>query len=447
MSAFEAPSERAQAAAGSAMHDLMARLFPICRSITGDGLRETLSILAESIPLQICEVPSGTRCFDWTVPREWTARDAYIIDPQGRKLAQFSASNLHLWGYSTPVDARLTLAELRPHLYSLPELPDAVPYRTTYYEENWGFCLAHREYMELEDGEYQVHIDTALVDGSLTYGELYIEGQRREEVLLSTYICHPSMCNDNLSGVVVAAALAEVLGACKPEFSYRFLFAPETIGSLVWLSRNESELHHIWSGLALNSLGDPAPLTYKKSRRGDAPIDRAASHVLRHRGPHRLQDFAPTGSDERQFCSPGFDLPVGALMRAGYDFQAYHTSLDDLDLVSADQLADSLAAARTILGVLEQDRYCRNLKPKGEPQLGRRGLYGQTGASRTGGVDHLALQWTLNLADGSHSLLDTAERAGMPFAEICAAASALRGAGLLEDLDTPRMHGDSQGAN
>lgn len=406
---------------------LTAELFPIWRSITGDGFRETLGILKRHIPLEVHEVPSGTRVFDWTVPREWNIRDAYVTNGRGEKVIDFRKSNLHVVSYSVPIRKMMPLAELKDHLHTLPGHPDWIPYRTSYYREDWGFCLSHNDFLGLEDGTYEVVIDSTLEDGSLTYGELFLEGRTKDEILISTHACHPSLANDNLSGVSLATLLAEYLGAKPRQFSYRFLFIPGTIGAITWLALNEDKARRIKSGLVLTGLGDEGCLTYKKSRRGDTSIDRAATHVLRHAAPAgRILDFGPYGYDERQYCSPGFDLPVGRISRTPFgEYPEYHTSADNLDLVSAESLGDSFARVLAILDVLENDGVFVNLNPKCEPQLGRRGLYSAPGP------EELALLWVLNLSDGGHSLLDIAEKSGLDFESIKKAAVRLVEAALL----------------
>jgi len=407
----------------------MTGLFPICRSITGDGLRETLSILKRDIPLEIREVPSGTRVFDWTVPKEWNIRDAYVLDPRGKKVIDFRRSNLHVVSYSIPVRKTMPLAELKGHLHSLPDHPDWIPYRTSYYREDWGFCLRHADLLALEGGDYEVVIDASLAEGSLTYGELVLEGRTKDEILISAHACHPSLANDNLSGVGLATLLAGELAKAPRAFSYRFLFIPGTIGAITWLARNEKTAQRIKSGLVLAGLGDPGHLTYKNSRRGDAPIDRAAAHVLGQVSPPgRIVGFSPYGYDERQYCSPGFNLPVGRISRTPFgEYPEYHTSADDLEFISAASLGDSFEKILRILDVLEQDGTFLNLNPKGEPQLGKRGLY------TTAGTEEMALLWVLNLSDGGHSLLDIAERSGLRFDSIKKAAGKLAEAGLLAE--------------
>jgi aminopeptidase-like protein len=417
------------------MLTLIEELFPICRSITGDGVRETLRVLQEHVMLEMNEVPSGTKVLDWTVPPEWNIRAAYIARLDGARVVDFANNNLHIVQYSTPVDEVMTLSDLRGHLHTLPDQPEWIPYRTSYYRENWGFCLQHRDLLKLSDERYRVVIDADLAPGHLTYGELFIPGSTDETVLFSCHICHPSLANDNLSGIAVAAMLARHMAALTPRYSYRFLFIPGTIGSLTWLARNEDLARKTTHGLVLSCLGDAGPVTYKQSRRGNAAIDRIAAHVLRQSSAHHsIRPFIPYGYDERQFCSPGFNLPVGCLMRTpNGEYPEYHTSADNLSLLRAESLAHSLSVLRQIVGVIEGNETYRSRNPKGEPQLGRYGLYGTIGG-QSAGHDQLALLWVLNLADGEHSLLDTAECAGIPFSVIRAAADALLAVGLIEPL-------------
>jgi aminopeptidase-like protein len=420
----------------------MRRLYPICRSITGDGVRRSLAMMREYIPLEIFEVPTGTPVFDWTIPKEWNVRDAYVKNTKGERVIDFQKHNLHLVNYSVPVRRTMSLAELRPHLHTLPEHPDWIPYRASYYEESWGFCLTQRQLEALDEGEYEVCVDSTLSDGSLTYAECYFTGDREDEVLLFSHICHPSLCNDNLSGVALLTYLARALQNERRRYSYRCVFAPTTIGSITWLSRNESRLERIKHGLVIALVGDSGPMTYKKSRHGDATVDRAVAHVLKHRGrPCQVLDFSPYGYDERQFCSLGIDLPVGRLTRTpNACYSQYHSSADDLDFVRPEFLADSLEICRTALRVLDRDGCYVNLSPKCEPQLGRRGLYSKTSAERDVGQRDLAMLWVLNLCDGRHSLLDIAERSGLAFGTIAASADDLAEAGLLR----PAAIGDKE---
>ncbi|MFJ6522669.1 DUF4910 domain-containing protein [Streptomyces filamentosus] len=416
------------------MHALVERLYPLRRSITGDGVRATLDIVAEHLPLEVHEVPTGTPVLDWTVPQEWNVRDAYVADASGRRVVDLAASALHVLGYSVPVAARMPLSELRGHLHTLPDQPSLVPYRTSYYEPEWGFCLAQDVLDALPDGEYEVRIDSTLADGHLTYAEHVVPGEVEEEVLVSCHVCHPALANDNMAGVAVAVFLARELAERKPHHTYRFLFAPGTIGAITWLARNRERVGRVAHGLVLACAGDPGSVTYKRSRRGDAEIDRVLRYVLAASGrPHEIREFTPYGYDERQFCSPGFDLPVGSLTRTPYaEYPEYHTSADDPDFVSPAALADTLAVCREAFAVLDRNRRYVSLSPYGEPQLGRRGLYGALGGRSDAKQAQMAMLWVLNLADGGHDLLDVAERSGLPFDTIADAADALAGAGLLK---------------
>jgi aminopeptidase-like protein len=422
---------------GTRMLRLAEELFPICRSITGNGVRESLKILNGHIPLQVTEVPSGSAALDWTVPREWNVRQAYVAKLDGARVIDFDRNNLHVVQYSTPLNQILPMHKLREHLHSLPEHPNWIPYRTSYYRETWGFCLTHRQLEAMTDEMYQVAIDSTLTDGHLTYGECVVEGETEREVLLSCHICHPSLANDNLSAIVVATMLAQYLRKLKRRYTYRFLFIPGTIGSLTWLSRNDSRLGLIDYGLVLSCLGDSGSMTYKQSRRGNSRIDRIVAHVLRsEETPHRILPFIPYGYDERQYCSPGFNLPVGCLMRTpNGEYDEYHSSADNLSLLHRQSLVHSLGVLQKIVEAIEGDMTYRNRNAKGEPQLGRRGLWGGLGGLRSVGYDQMALLWVLNLADGEHSLLDMAERSGLAFSSIRAAADALVNAELLERID------------
>lgn len=421
---------------GERMHRLATELYPICRSITGNGVRQTLAILKREIPMEIREVPSGTPVFDWTVPKEWNIRDAYIKNLAGERLVDFKKSNLHLVSYSVPINRRMPLAELRKHLFSLPDHPDWVPYRTSYYNETWGFSLSHRLLQSLPDGEYDVCVDSTLQDGHLTYGEYFLPGATSDEVLISCHVCHPSLCNDNLSGMTVATELARWVAALPTRrYSYRFLFIPGTIGSITWLARNEEKVQRIRHGLVVTCVGDGGQFTYKKSRRGNAEIDFAVEHVLKHSGhPYVVEDFFPFGYDERQYSSPGFNLAVGCLMRSPHGtFPEYHTSADNLEFVRAPFLEETLHRYIETVEVLEGNATYVNLNPKCEPQLGRRGLYSAFGTKPNHKLNQMAVLWVLNLSDGTNSLLDIANRAKTPFAEIREAAQALIACGLLQE--------------
>ena len=414
------------------LHSFASNLYPICRSITGDGIRQTLAALQNRIPLQVSEVPTGTAVFDWSVPKEWNIRDAYIKDASGTRVVDFQQNNLHVLNYSVPVYAKMSLSELRSHLFTIPEHPYWIPYRTSYYQEKWGFCLSHKQLETLEDGEYEVRIDSTLADGHLTYGECYLQGTSSDEVLISCHICHPSLANDNLSGLAVATALAELLSTQELRYSYRFLFIPGTIGAITWLARNRENVGRIRHGLVLTGIGNESGFHYKKSRRGNAQIDLAVAHVLKYLNEsNQILEFSPYGYDERQYCSPGFNLPVGCLMRSVWGtFPEYHTSADNLEFIKPARLAESLRVCASVLDILENNRRYRNLKPFCEPQLGKRNLYRSTGGEAIG-VEINARLWVLNLSDGEHSLLDVAEKSGLPFQTISDAADVLSESDLL----------------
>jgi aminopeptidase-like protein len=417
------------------MQAAMERMYPICRSITGDGVRATLDVVEETLKLERRAVQSGTEAFDWTVNDEWNVRDAYIADRDGRRVVDFREHNLHLVSYSAPVRTRMTLEELRPHLHTLPDHPEWVPYRTTYYERTWGFCLSQRQLEAMDEGPYDVVVDTTLAPGELTWGELVLPGDTAEEVMVTTHVCHPSLANDNLSGIVVATELANALQALPRRYTYRFLFAPGTIGSITWLSRNAELLPNIRHGLVLTGLGGPGPLVYKQTRHGGRAIDRAASHVVGRRGGE-VRGYSPYGYDERQFNALGFDLPFGRLSRTPHgEYPEYHTSADDLGFVKPQQLVEAYVALWEIVDVLENDGIYRNLSPYGEPQLGKRGLYPSVGGKSAGEVV-MAMLWTLAYSDGSTPLLKVAATADMDFAQLRAAAAALADAGLLEEAAT-----------
>jgi aminopeptidase-like protein len=414
------------------MHHLIADLYPICRSITGEGVRKTLHIIGGLIPLEVHEVPTGTQVLDWTIPKEWRIRDAHVKNGKGERVVDFRQSNLHVMSYSVPVHARMSLAKLKSHVYTLPDRPEWIPYRTSYYAETWAFCMSHRALGELPEGEYEVVIDSTLHDGYLTYGESYLRGTSDSEVLISCHICHPSLCNDNLSGIALTTYLARELATRSLRYSYRFLFIPGTIGAITWLALNQPTVSRVRHGLVVACVGDAGKMTYKRSRQGSADIDRAVVQVLKESGdPYEVVDFTPYGYDERQYCSPGFDLPVGSLSRTPYSrYPEYHTSADDLAFVHPECLADSLQKYLSVVDVLENDRRYRNTNPKGEPQLGKRGIYPTVGGGDAA-TEQLAMLWVLNLSDGRHSLLDVAERSGLPFARVRAAAESLARHSLL----------------
>ena len=454
---------------GIDMLQLMEKIFPICRSITGNGVRQTLKILREQIPLEIHEVTTGTRVFDWTIPKEWNINDAYIIDPDGEKIVDFKKSNLHVLNYSIPINQKISLSELKNHVHTIPEKPDLIPYVTSYYSERWGFCMEHNKFLKLKEGEYHVVIDSELSYGSLTYGEYLIPGKTENEILLSCYVCHPSMCNDNLSGVVLLTMLLKYLKNLKLNYSIRFLFIPETIGAITWLAQNEDKLSKIKHGLIVTCVGDSGVLTYKKTRNGNSQIDHTVEKVLKKYFPkHRILDFFPWGSDERQFCSPGFDLPVGSLLRSIYgkdEFPEYHTSGDNLEFMNRKSLSESFMSYLMVLFELEKsfekdslefpvrknlkndiefseinkkEKYL-NLNPKCEPQLGKRGIYHELG-----GQENLmeqrkiefAIFWILNLSDGNWTIQDISKRSNIPIEEIQKAKEILINAKLLQKIES-----------
>lgn len=438
--ATDLPTDRLDESTGARLHSLVTELFPICRSITGAGVRQTLSLLAERIPLQIHEVPSGTAVFDWQVPAEWNIRDAYIKDASGIRVVDFRQSNLHVVSYSQPLDARLTWEELRPHLFSLPERPEWIPYRTSYYHPTWGFCLAHRTLMELErrgpHESYEVRIDSQLAEGSLTYGETVLPGESTDEILWSCHICHPSLANDNLAAISLAVELIDYLrNRPSRRWTHRFLFVPGTIGAIAWLSLHRAQWARIKGGLVMTLLGNAAPFTYKMSRDEDTLTDRLVPSALRSLGvEHCLAPFSPYGYDERQYGSPGIRLPMGCLMRSPHaGYPEYHTSADNLQLVTPASLAQSWRVCQKIADVWEAHRYFENLNPHCEPQLGRRGLYQAIGGDSQQNLLQQAFLWVLSYADGVHALWEIADRAQLPLDILCRAVQILCEHGLLQE--------------
>ncbi len=411
------------------MEQYFDRLFPINRSLSGNGNRETLKILSEIVDLDIHEVPSGTECFDWNVPPEWNVHEAWIKDSSGETIVDFNASNLHLVGYSVPFYGKLSLEELKPHLHSIPELPDAIPYVTSYYKENWGFCLSHNQLAELKEDIYDVFIDSELNhNGSMTYGEAFIKGKTEKEVLFSTYICHPSLANNELSGPLVTSFIYKALRGRDLNYGYRFLFMPETIGSIYYLSGNgESLKKNLIAGFVVTTIGDSGPFTYKRSRRGNALPDRAVELVLSQSEKNYLiEDFFPQGSDERQYCSPGFDLPVGSLMRTRYGkYKEYHTSLDNKSYISFDAMEKSVEKYLEVIEVIEENRVYKNQFPFCEPQLGKRGLFPEVGSQKEIQEYVNAQLWLLNLSDGTNDLITVSSRSKIDFRKMVSAAMVL----------------------
>ncbi len=424
---------------GDKMFRFMEMLYPINRSITGEGVRKTLRLIQKKIDLKIFEISSDTQVFDWTIPNEWNIQDAYIMNSANKKILDYNESNLHVLQYSTPIKQKISLNELKKHIFTLPEQPNIIPYVTSFYSENWGFCMKHNEFLKLDDEEYFVCIDSNHKKGHLTYGEYFIKGNVDEEILISTYVCHPSLCNDNLSGPILTTFLAEFLSKFQLHYSVRFLFIPETIGAITWLSINEQNVKNIAHGLVATCLGDSGISTYKKSRDGDNIIDKIVEEVLIESGEeYKILDFWPSGSDERQFCSPGFNLPIGSLMRTPYDmFDEYHTSADNLSFMRKDCLANSLLKYLLVIFKLEEkyegfkqkrkiletkksvknDPVFVNLFPKCEPQLGKRGVYENIGGVKEQDTlkQKKAIQWILNLSDGTHSLHDVEKKSGLDY--------------------------------
>lgn len=405
---------------GTEMYNLIDELFPICRSITGDGVRETLKIVQKHIPIKINEVSSGTQVYDWVIPKEWNIRDAFVKDSSGNKIIDFKKSNLHILQYSVPIHKKMSFDELKNHLYTLEEYPNYIPYKTSYYQENWGFCISHKQFQTLDDDEYEVFIDSTLENGSLTYGELFFKGEIEDEILFSTYICHPSMCNDNLSGVSLLTFLAKTLIDKKTKYSYRFLFIPETIGAISWLSKNENDVHKIKYGVVATCVGDSGQLTYKKTKQDNTLLDKIVEKILvDSRDPYEIVDFFPTGSDERQFSSPGFNIPVGSLVRTLYGkFPEYHTSADNIDFMNKKSLQDSFVKYHSIIYVLENNVIYKNQNPKCEPNLGKRKLYDLIGANKKLSSNSNAIFWLLNQSDGNTSLLEIATKSNISFIDI-----------------------------
>jgi len=422
---------------GTEIFDLIKNLYPIHRSITGEGIRQTLDIIKKYIPLQINEIPTGTKVFDWEIPKEWNINDAYVKNTKGKKIIDLKKSNLHILGYSVPIRKKVSLAELKKHLFTIPDKPDWIPYRTSYYKENWGFCITQNQFDSLEEGDYEVFIDSSLNKGSLAYGELLIKGEIEEEILMSTYICHPSLCNDNLSGAALCTYLAKQILITKPRYSYRFLFIPETIGSITWLSKNESLVSKIKHGLVVTCVGDKGDITYKRSKIGNAIIDKAVEKVLIDSETlYKILDFSPIGSDERQYCSPGFNLPIGSLMRTPYhQFPEYHTSKDNINLISIESLQDMYEKYLCVFEILEQNRTYISNKPRCEPMLEKIGMFRNNESNNVSNTIWVAIFWILAYGDGTNSLLDVAFRSCMKFDEISNASKLLLKSDLIKTFD------------
>jgi len=450
------------------MIQLMVELYPICRSITGNGTRQTLSIIKKYFPIEVKEIKSGTQVFDWIVPKEWNISAAYVISPKGEKIIDFKKSNLHLVNYSIPINKKIPLEILKEHLYTLPKYPDAIPYVTSYYKQNWGFCLEHKKFLKLENGEYSVVIDSKLEDGHLTYGEYLIEGKSKEEILLTCYICHPSLCNDNLSGVVLLTLLAKHLTKFNSEFSIRFLFIPETIGAITWIHQNQNNLDRIKHGIVATSLGSKEKITFKKTRQNNTVLDQIVPKILKTKcKSYEISDFFPWGSDERQFCSPFFNLPVSSIFRSIYTSSTpeYHNSMDNLDFIDNSSMKESFLIFLSIISELDKQKmsnnqpltnqknklknkkyeekntmkkqFYKNLKPKCEPHLTKYGLYHQLGGqiSTMQRRDfELAIQWILNMSDGTNSLFDISQKSKISYPLIEEAIESLIKVNLLEKI-------------
>jgi len=424
---------------GLQMHQLMTMAFPICRSITGDGVRETLRIISGIIPLTIHEVPTGTAAFDWSVPKEWNIRDAYVADESGNRVVDFKQHNLHVVGYSIPVDKWITLSELQEHLYSLPEQPNAIPYVTSYYKERWGFCISHDERTKLKEGKYRVYIDSTLKEGSLTYGEYILKGETEQEIFLSTYVCHPSMANNELSGPLVTAFIAKWLASRPRKYTYRIIFIPETIGSITYLSRNlEVMRKNVKVGFNISCIGDNRAYSYVASRYENTLADKVASNVLSFNHPDFIKySFLDRGSDERQYCSPGVDLPLVTLSRSKYGtYPEYHTSLDNLDFVTGEGLLGGYELIKDCINVIENNRVFR-VTCYGEPQLGKRGLYPNLSTKKSGASVETMMDF-IAYADGNNDLLSVSNIIRKPVREIVPIAEKLLEAGLLEEVKEER---------
>ena len=421
---------------------LFRSLFPICRSITGDGTRQTLMLLRELAEFQVHEVPSGTRCYDWTVPEEWNVQDAFVADSSNKRLIDFRKNNLHLVNYSIPFSGTLSFDELVPHLHTLPELPTAIPYRTTYYNRDWGFCLSQEQFQKLDrQARYQVVVDASLQPGHLTYGEALLPGRSGQEYLITTYLCHPSLANDNLSGIVLWTLLLREMRSLTLRHSYRFVIAPETIGALVYISRNEAAVKALAGGFVVTTVAGPGRIGYKPTWQGDSVIDRIVRLAFRNLGLEYIEyPFDASGSDERQYSTPGLRIPMGTICKDKYfEYDYYHTSLDDLSFIRPEALVETLKAYLHVIAAIEDNQIYRSLNPIGEPMLGKRGLYPKTGgalrqkAGRTAAdFNELdAFRWVLFYADGRTSLLEVAERTGLSIRVLAAAAEKLVAGGLL----------------
>ncbi|NWG52251.1 MAG: DUF4910 domain-containing protein [Hydrogenophilaceae bacterium] len=422
------------ASIGEDIYAFAAEIYPLFRSVSGAGSRETFARMAKHVDLTVHEVASGTQVFDWTVPNEWRINDAYIADASGKRVLDLGASNLHVINYSAPAAGRALLSELKPRIHTLPDKPSAIPYVTSFFQETWGFCMAQAALDALPEGEYEYKIDSSLAPGSMSYAEFAHKGEEEDEILIFSHSCHPSLANDNCSGLAVSTFLAKQLSKAPTRYSYRFVWAPTTIGSIAWLARNENAVSRIRGGLVLSNVGDGAPFTYKKSRRGAGPMDRAMAHLL-VASDGKIIEFTPQGYDERQFNSPGFLLEVGTLMRGyGASYPSYHTSDDNLDRIRPEYLGESYRLAAQAISIIERDGRWQSVITKCEPQLGRRGLHASYSFDRDAPAKNAATMWTAAFCDGANTLLDIAVRAAMPFERIYEAAAKLAAAGLITPL-------------
>lgn len=429
---------------GKTMVDLMSNLFPICRSITGRGVLETFAILRNYIDLRIHEVPTGYQAYDWVVPKEWNIRDAYIKNKHGERVIDFNQSNLHVVNYSAPISATMPLDQLKPHLHTKPDMPNAIPYVTSYYKEQWGFCLTQNQLDELPEGEYEILIDSSLTEGKLTYADAILPGKSEEEILLSTYVCHPSLANDNLSGPALTSLLYQILAQTNLRYTYRFVFVPETLGTLVYLSKHDEHIgRNLHAGYVVTCVGNSGPYTYKRSRQGNSIADKVAEHCLKHvdeKETINVVDFFPLGSDERQYCSPGFNFPVGSLMRSMYGtYPEYHTSLDNMEFVSKEGLASSLKVYARVVQIHELNKVYINPSPYGEPHLSKHGIYPTIGGQKEGRESVERTMYLLAYADGINDLVDIANLANQPAWAFTPEVEALTKAGLL------RIHEENAG--
>ena len=426
---------------GNQTHQLATELWPINRSVTGEGVRQTLAIIKRQIPeLNIVNIPSGTQVFDWAIPKEWRVKDAYIVTPSGKKICEFKRNNLHLVGYSTPISKKLSLSELQDHLYSLPNQPNAIPYVTSYYKERWGYCLTHEQRELLEDGEYEVYIDSDLFDGSLTYGEIIIKGKSTKEVFVSTYVCHPSMANNELSGPCVTTFLAKkLMESAQLRYSYRLIFIPETIGSITYLSKNIEHLKSsVIAGFNVSCVGDNREYSYLPSRNGNTLSDNVARHVLKNISPsYKSYSWGDRGSDERQYCAPGVDLPIASIMRTKYGkYDEYHTSLDDLiNVVTPEGLDGGFNALWRALEAIDKNCFPK-ITVLCEPQLGKRGLYPTLSTKASGAEDRLMMD-LITWADGTRSLIEIAELCSSPVWELYPIVDKLSSHNLMDLLEAP----------